>query len=162
MTSGLGPQPCPRAPYGVQKATWAVGQAPAAVARLRADVADVLQEWGVDADDDQLFAVVLVLTELVTNAGRYGRPCLGLIDVDLWLEGRRVVIAVMDSSTDAPVMREVGADGESGRGLRLIGAYAEASGYEIHRTGKRVWAVIGPHVAPEGEAFLLDAAQIVV
>ncbi|WP_328954162.1 ATP-binding protein [Kitasatospora purpeofusca] len=131
-----------------------VDRAPAAVTGLRANAADVLQAWGLDRDGDQSFAVVLVLTELVTNAGRHGRPRLGLIDTEMWLDGDRVVVTVMDGTGEVPVARDAGSGDESGRGLRLISAYVEASGYEPHRGGKRIWAVIGPHPAP-GEGFLL-------
>lgn len=149
-------QPCPQAPYGVPGATWVVDRAPAAITGLRANAADVLQAWGLDRDSDQSFAVVLVLTELVTNAGRHGRPCLGLIDAEMWLDGDRVVVTVMDGTSEGPVARDAGSGDESGRGLRLISAYAEVSGYEPYRGGKRVWAVIGPDPAP-GEGCLLLA-----
>ncbi|MFF2656087.1 ATP-binding protein [Kitasatospora sp. NPDC058032] len=155
-------QPCPQAPSAAPRATWTVDRAPAAVPGLRADADGVLRAWGYDPDGDQSFAALLVLTELVTNAARHGRPRLGLIDVDMWLDGDRVVLTVTDSSSADPVMRAVGACDESGRGLRLIAVYAEASGYESHRTGKRVWAVIGPHLAYDAPTGFLDAAQIVV
>ncbi|MFE7190882.1 ATP-binding protein [Kitasatospora sp. NPDC057541] len=155
-------RPCPQAPYGVQKATWSVDHARAAATGLRANVADVLQAWGLDPDGDQSFAVLLVLTELVTNAARHGRPRLGLIDVEMWLDGDRVVVTVMDGTTDVPVARDVGSGDESGRGLRLISAYAEAGGYEPHHRGKRVWAVICPHLAVEDDSLLLDATRLAV
>ncbi|WP_380281041.1 ATP-binding protein [Kitasatospora purpeofusca] len=155
-------RPCPQAPIDAKRASWTVDRAPSAVPSLRTNAVAVLQTWGLDTDGDQSFAAILVLTELVTNAARYGRPRLGLIDVDMWLDCDRVVIAVMDSTTDTPVRRDAGVDDESGRGLRLIGAYAEANGYEPHRTGKRVWAAIGPHPAPEDGVLLLDAAEAAV
>ncbi|MER7703603.1 ATP-binding protein [Kitasatospora sp. NPDC097605] len=162
VVATAGAERCPRAPYGLPQASWSIDREPAAVPGLRVNVAGVLRAWGLDPDGDQTFAVVLVLTELVTNAARYGRPRLGLIEVDMWLDGDRVAVTVTDSSTATPVMREADAGDESGRGLQLITAYAEANGYELHRTGKRVWAVISPRPAPEAGAALLDAAQIAV
>ncbi|MET8699458.1 ATP-binding protein [Kitasatospora sp. NPDC004723] len=149
VTTKIRLQPCPQGSIGTKRARWAVDRGPGAVPALRANVLKVLQSWDFARDDDQAFAATLVLTEMVTNASRYGRPVLGLIDVDMWLEGSRITVVVTDGAAEAPVVRESGAEDESGRGLRLISAYAEASGYEPHRTGKRVWAVIGPQPAPE-------------
>ncbi|MFD4907937.1 ATP-binding protein [Kitasatospora purpeofusca] len=147
---------CPQAPMGTRRAVWAVDSTPCSVPALRANAVGVLQAWGRGADSEQTFAVILVLTELVTNAGRHGRPTLGLIDAEMWLDGDKVTITIADGTAEAPVLRKARSDDESGRGLELISSYAESSGYEPHRTGKRVWAVIGPHPAPE-EGFLLLA-----
>ncbi|MFJ8433398.1 ATP-binding protein [Kitasatospora sp. NPDC094019] len=133
-----------------------VDRAPAAVTGLRANTADVLGTWGLDRDGDQSFAVLLVLTELVTNASRHGRPHLGLIDTEMWLDNDHVVVTVRDSTTNVPMIRDAGSGDESGRGLGLISTYAVASGYEPHHGGKLVWAVIGPHPAPEEGPFVVS------
>ncbi|MFJ4667321.1 ATP-binding protein [Kitasatospora purpeofusca] len=122
-----------------------VGEVPV----LRANALSVLQSWGVARDGDQAFAAILILTELVTNAGRHGHPVLGLIDVDMWIDGERITVAVTDGNAGALGPRKASSDDESGRGLELISAYAEVSGYESGFGGKRVWAVIGSRPAPE-------------
>ncbi|WP_053644725.1 ATP-binding protein [Streptomyces sp. XY431] len=142
-------QPCPQTPIGAKRVAWAVDRAPNAVPTLRRNAVEVIRSWGLDPDDDQVFATVLVLTELVTNASRHGRPALGLIDVDMWLDGDRVIVAVTDSVAEVPVMRKAGFGDESGRGLELINAYAESTGYEPNAVGKCVWAVIGPVPTPD-------------
>ncbi|WP_405007071.1 ATP-binding protein [Kitasatospora purpeofusca] len=158
-TVDIGSRPCPRTPVGVQRAGWVVDREAGEVPVLRANVLGVLQSWGFARDGDQAFAAILVLTELVTNAGRHGHPVLGLIDVDMWIDGEQIIVAVADGTAEALLPRKAGSDDESGRGLELINAYVESSGYEAHRTGKRVWAVIGPHPAPEeGIRFLAAPA----
>ncbi|WP_327680897.1 ATP-binding protein [Kitasatospora sp. NBC_00458] len=154
MTTDTRPQPRPLAPIGAKRAAWAVDQAPDAVSVLRANASKVLQTWGIDPDGDQVFAALLVLTELVTNASQHGRPALGLIDTEMWLADGHVIVAVTDGTTEAPVKRTAGSGDESGRGLALISVYAESVGYEPLPAGKRVWAVIGPHAAPEGRTLL--------
>ncbi|MFB7472021.1 ATP-binding protein [Kitasatospora sp. NPDC056184] len=148
---------CPQAPFGASRATWSVDHVSAAVPALRSNAAEVLRLWGLDSEGDQAFAVLLVLTEVVTNAGRHGRPALGLIDVEMWLDGDRVTITVTDGTVEAPVLSKACSDDESGRGLELISSYTESSGYEPHLTGKRVWAVIGPHPASDVGVLLLAA-----
>ncbi|MGA5818105.1 ATP-binding protein [Kitasatospora sp. NPDC094028] len=141
---------------GVQRAMWMVDDAPEAVGVLRVNASAVLRSWGLESDGDQVFAVLLALTEMVTNAGAHGHPIAGMIDTQMWMDGDRVTVTVSDAGSEAPVPRTAGPDDESGRGLLLIRAFAESVGCERWPTGKCVWAVIGPHPAPEGSTFLPD------
>jgi anti-sigma regulatory factor (Ser/Thr protein kinase) len=89
--------------------------------------------------------VLLVVSELVGNAVRHGRPPVGL---RLRKAGRGVRVDVHDESpaaqSSAPGL--AGADAESGRGLFLVDAVSKETGVEeIAGDGKLVWA----HVEPE-------------
>ncbi|MER7766814.1 ATP-binding protein [Kitasatospora sp. NPDC096140] len=145
--------PSPRHPLGITRAAWTVDCAPDAIGSLRVNVTRVLRRWGLDPDGDQAFGVLLVLTEMVTNSSVHSDS--GLIDAEMWRDGDNIAVAVMDSSREEPVPRSAGPDDESGRGLLLVRSYSESSGCECWPTGKRMWAVIGPHPDPEGNALLL-------
>ena len=92
--------------------------------------------------------VVLLTSELVTNAARYAPPPLHLT-IELGAGG--VLVSCSDSTSAAPVARRPDLDSESGRGLWLIEVLASSWGYEQldaddHRTpesgGKRVWFLV--------------------
>jgi anti-sigma regulatory factor (Ser/Thr protein kinase) len=83
----------------------------------------------------------LMVSELVTNAVRHGRP-----DVVLTLEllADRIRIAVYDGSDHLPVVPhgQPSVDRPTGRGLLIVAATASDWGVIRHedRTGKTVWA----------------------
>ncbi|MFG2141203.1 ATP-binding protein [Streptomyces sp. NPDC048650] len=89
-----------------------------------------------------------VVSELVTNALRYGTSDGGLGDIcPAWLALTRqqatVLCAVSDSGTTAPVVREPDAFAESGRGLHIVGLLSDAWGWTPpDRLGKTVWATV--------------------
>ncbi|MER7582628.1 ATP-binding protein [Kitasatospora sp. NPDC097691] len=147
--------PSSRHPLGITRAVWAVDSGPDAIAPLRENATRVLRSWGLEPDGDQLFAVLLVLTEMVTNSSVHSGS--GLIDAEMWQDGDRITVTVEDTGREAPVQRVAGPDDESGRGLFLVRCYSESSGCECRPTGKRMWAVIGPNPDPEDNALLLAA-----
>ena len=117
----------------------------------RAHTRRVLGRWPLPGVVEPL---VLVVSELVTNAVRHGRP-----PVALWLrrEGRGVRVDVHDESSAvgpvegaSPRVR-ADLDDEGGRGLPLIYAVSADHGVDqIPEDGKRVWAVVEPAAhAPE-------------
>jgi hypothetical protein len=54
-----------------------------------------------------------------------------------------VMLAVTDPSDEAPVPKEPSSDGESGRGLQIVGALSYVWGWSpIEGNGKAVWAVL--------------------
>ncbi|MER7771542.1 ATP-binding protein [Kitasatospora sp. NPDC096140] len=147
--------PSPWHPLGITRAVWTVDNGHDALSPLRANAARVLTNWGLEPDGAQLFAVLLVLTEMVTNSSVHSGS--GLIDAEMWKDGDRIAVAVEDSSREVPVPRTAGPDDESGRGLFLIRSYSESSGCERWPTGKRMWAVIDPDPSPEGNVLLQAA-----
>ncbi|MCU4748148.1 MULTISPECIES: ATP-binding protein [unclassified Streptomyces] len=89
---------------------------------------------------EQFDSVSLVVSELVTNALRYGDPA---IELELVRGSRRLVCAVRDAGATAPCRTEADPGAESGRGLHLVECFSDGWGWR-HQTesgGKVVWAV---------------------
>jgi anti-sigma regulatory factor (Ser/Thr protein kinase) len=86
--------------------------------------------------------VLLVVSELVGNAVRHGRPPVNL---RLRKTGEGVRVDVHDEDATAPIPVTDAGEAESGRGLLLIDALAAESGVEhIAGDGKVVWARVEP------------------
>ncbi|QJT06103.1 SpoIIE family protein phosphatase [Streptomyces asoensis] len=116
-----------------QVATWDLAAEPAAVARARSDVSRQLSEWGLEELD---FTAELVVSELVTNAIRYGRPPIRL----RLIHDRALLCEVSDGSSTTPHLRRARVFDEGGRGLLLVAQLAEHWGTRHARRGKTVWA----------------------
>jgi anti-sigma regulatory factor (Ser/Thr protein kinase) len=105
----------------------------------RAAARHVLSRWRLGTILDP---VLLVVSELVGNAVRHGRPPVGM---RLRKTGRGVRVDVHDEETTTPRVRRPVDEAESGRGLVLIDAVAAESGVEqIAGDGKVVWARVDP------------------
>jgi anti-sigma regulatory factor (Ser/Thr protein kinase) len=105
----------------------------------RAATKRVLPRWALGALVDP---VLLVVSELVGNAVRHGRPPVGM---RLRKAGRGVRVDVHDEGASAPMANEASSEAESGRGLFLVDAVAAESGVEhIEGDGKVVWARVDP------------------
>ncbi|WP_406401015.1 SpoIIE family protein phosphatase [Streptomyces sp. NBC_00879] len=115
-------------------ATWDLAFDPAIVAQARQYATDQLTTWQLD---DAAFITELVVSELVTNAIRYGRPP---IQLRLIHENSTLICEVFDSSSTAPHMRRARTFDEGGRGLLLVGQLAQRWGTRHAPTGKTVWA----------------------
>jgi anti-sigma regulatory factor (Ser/Thr protein kinase) len=110
-----------------------------AAREARAATRRVLPRWRLGA---VLEPVLLVVSELVGNAVRHGRPP---VDLRLRKAGRGVRVDVHDEEPTPPIPSTADADAESGRGLVLIDAVASESGVEfIEGDGKVVWARVDP------------------
>ncbi|MFJ9831405.1 SpoIIE family protein phosphatase [Streptomyces sp. NPDC101169] len=114
-------------------AEWQVPSDPAAVGEVRASVVRRLGEWGLE---ELSFTTELILSELVTNAIRYGR---GPIGVRL-LRERTLICEVSDGSTTSPHLRYAASTDEGGRGLFLVAQLAERWGTRYTPNGKIIWA----------------------
>jgi anti-sigma regulatory factor (Ser/Thr protein kinase) len=120
---------------------------------------------------DMFDEVALVVSELVTNALRYGHPASGQHDplpsatheqpflLSLVHHGPAVLCAVFDPGRDVPEIKEPDFFQESGRGLHVLQSLAESWGWTTpDRHGKAVWALLqsvrenGPPVPPPGPA----------
>ncbi|MFJ9848166.1 ATP-binding protein [Streptomyces sp. NPDC101150] len=116
------------------------------VAQARRFTRMTLQGWefcaGV-ADD-----AATVVSELVTNALRYGSPDGDPDDIcAAWLALTRqeatVLCAVSDAANSAPVVRPHDELAESGRGLRIVDLLSDSWGWTPpDRLGKTVWATV--------------------
>jgi len=114
-------------------AHWEAPADPAAVAEVRERASRQLAAWQLD---DLAFTTELLLSELVTNAIRYGT---GPIEVRL-LRDRALVCEVSDTSSTSPHVRYAATTDEGGRGLFLVAQLAEHWGTRYTAGGKIVWA----------------------
>ncbi|MGW1911501.1 SpoIIE family protein phosphatase [Streptomyces sp. NPDC002076] len=139
-----------------QVAEWDVPRDPAAVAPVRTACARRLTEWGLE---EVVFTAELILSELITNAVRYGsepitvrllrtapvsRPAAGTL-----------IFEVSDGSSTSPRLRRAKATDEGGRGLFLVAQFAERWGTRYTPTGKVIWAEQSLHggATPEAEGL---------
>ncbi|MER6957229.1 MULTISPECIES: SpoIIE family protein phosphatase [unclassified Streptomyces] len=116
--------------------SWELDADPAAVSQARSDVARQLGVWGLE---ELAFTAELVVSELVTNAVRYGRPPILL----RLIHDRSLLCEVSDTSSTTPHLRRARVLDEGGRGLLLVAQLAEHWGTRHARCGKTVWAELG-------------------
>ncbi|WP_437062586.1 SpoIIE family protein phosphatase [Streptomyces sp. enrichment culture] len=114
-------------------AEWEVPNDPAAVGEVRSQVTGRLAEWGLD---ELAFTTELVLSELVTNAIRYGGETVHVRVV----RDRSLICEVFDSSSTSPHLRYAAMTDEGGRGLFLVAQLAERWGTRYTPGGKVIWA----------------------
>ncbi|MET8948948.1 SpoIIE family protein phosphatase [Streptomyces sp. NPDC004542] len=114
----------------------------AAVAQARSWAEERLARWGLD---ELGFVTELVVSELVTNALRYGRPPVRL----RLLNVSTLICEVTDGSNTAPHLRRAHLSDEGGRGLMLVAELTQRWGTRHTRRGKTIWC---EQVLPEGTA----------
>ncbi|WP_327412612.1 SpoIIE family protein phosphatase [Streptomyces sp. NBC_01233] len=114
-------------------AEWEVPGEPSAVSWVRNAGSAQLVEWGLE---DIAFSAELILSELVTNAIRYGSAP---VRVRL-LRDRTLICEVSDGSSTSPHLRYAATTDEGGRGLFLVAQYAERWGTRYTDRGKVIWA----------------------
>ncbi|MCK8438239.1 SpoIIE family protein phosphatase [Streptomyces sp. D2-8] len=113
--------------------TWQLPPEPAAVARARKMAGEQLAEWGLTEAE---FATELIVSELVTNALRYGGAPIEL----RLIRDASLICEVSDGSSTAPHLRRARVFDEGGRGLLLVAQLAERWGSRQTATGKTIWA----------------------
>ncbi|MER5805433.1 SpoIIE family protein phosphatase [Streptomyces mirabilis] len=116
-----------------QVASWDLASNPAVVADARALAVGKLADWDLE---ELRFNTELVVSELVTNAIRYGaEPIrLRLIRQDV------LICEVADGSSTSPRLRHARTSDEGGRGLFLIAQLARRWGTRYTAEGKIIWA----------------------
>ena len=119
------------------------------VARHKAS--DILDQWRVSSE--RIETAQLLITELVANAVKFGKPpgasLPAEISLALRLLGDTLVIEVSDQSAGLPVLRP--ADGESldGRGLHLVHSLSSQWSYYVPNPGwKTVFCVMDISLSP--------------
>ncbi|MYT27706.1 MULTISPECIES: SpoIIE family protein phosphatase [unclassified Streptomyces] len=114
-------------------ASWELAADPAVVGRAREMATRQLTEWRLPGLE---FTTELVVSELVTNAIRYGS---GPILLRLILE-HTLICEVCDGSSTSPYLRHPRTTDEGGRGLFLISQFTHRWGTRYTTDGKIIWA----------------------
>lgn len=125
-----------------QVAEWDVPDDPAAVPWIRAEAGRRLESWGLG---EAAFTTELILSELVTNAIRYGRSPIGL---RLLRDHDSLICEVGDGTSTSPHLRRATLTDEGGRGLFLVAQMSRRWGTRYTDRGKIIWA----EQALDGEA----------
>lgn len=115
-----------------QVASWDVPATFEAVPEARAQVAHCLRQWGLEETG---FTTELVVSELVTNAIRYG---CAPIELRL-IRDRTLICEVFDGSGTAPHLRRARVFDEGGRGLMLVAQLTQRWGARQTPRGKVIW-----------------------
>ncbi|QGV82056.1 SpoIIE family protein phosphatase [Streptomyces ficellus] len=129
-------------------ADWDVSPDPSAVAGVRAACGRQLEQWGLE---DIGFTTELILSELITNAIRYGSEP---IHVRMLYE-RCLICEVSDGSSTSPHLRRAATTDEGGRGLFLVSQLTDRWGTRYTPTGKVMWTEQSPTAGPRQPMELL-------
>ncbi|MEU1892778.1 SpoIIE family protein phosphatase [Streptomyces pristinaespiralis] len=113
--------------------SWDLPAEASIVSRARKNVARQLERWGLD---DAVFTTEVIVSELVTNAIRYGGAPIRL----RLIRDTSLICEVSDGSSTAPHLRRARMFDEGGRGLLLVASLTECWGTRYSPTGKTIWA----------------------
>ncbi|MDQ1013024.1 anti-sigma regulatory factor (Ser/Thr protein kinase) [Streptomyces sp. V4I23] len=108
--------------------------------------------------DELTFTTELILSELVTNAIRYGTDPIRL---RLLHDRDSLICEVADGSSTSPHLRRAATTDEGGRGLFLVAQFAQRWGTRYTARGKVIWTeqFLDDHAAEPGSGvgdILLD------
>ncbi|WP_234365148.1 SpoIIE family protein phosphatase [Streptomyces sp. RTd22] len=113
-------------------AGWDIADDPALVIQARKLAVEQLDAWGLW---DLTFITELLVSELVTNAIRYGAVPIHL----RLIRDRKLIIEVSDASSTTPHLRRTLAYDEGGRGLVLVAQLSHNWGTRQTTAGKTIW-----------------------
>ncbi|MFF8432328.1 SpoIIE family protein phosphatase [Streptomyces sp. NPDC016566] len=113
--------------------TWELAAEPEMVGEARVLATQKLSEWGLQELE---FTTELIVSELVTNAIRYGSPPIQL----RLIRDRSLICEVTDASSTSPHIRRALETDEGGRGLFMVSQFAQLWGTRYHARGKTIWA----------------------
>ncbi|MCZ4120644.1 ATP-binding protein [Streptomyces sp. H39-S7] len=136
----VGTSPAAR-PGGLpQDIEWRLPPHPRSVGRARTLLREQSSSWRIPEDTAETAA--LLLSELMTNACRHAHASPGReISARCTLRGSTLRVEISDAGGGRPVLLHPSPDDESGRGLALVAALANAwdSGPRPCGIGKTVW-----------------------
>lgn len=101
-----------------------------------------LEGWGLTESG---FVTELVVSELVTNAIRYGRAPIQL----RLIHDTTLICEVSDASSTTPHMRRARLSDEGGRGLLLVAQLTQKWGTRHARHGKTIWCEQSTHASQD-------------
>lgn len=110
--------------------------------QARRYVREVLRHEEKPLDPDRLADVLLVVSELVTNAYRYGTEPGDSLLVKVLTTDERVRIEVHDPRRKRPHLRNESGERARGRGLHIVDALAARWDVDDRPFGKAVWAEV--------------------
>ncbi|MFD7028302.1 ATP-binding protein [Streptomyces sp. NPDC059917] len=124
-----------------------VGPDPAEVGRARRWARSRLAGCGMGDDEPLADTLLLLISELVTNAVVHtGCPAV----LRMLFGGPAVRVEVADASDRPPAPRHADGDDTNGRGLELVDGLADRWGWQREGSGKQIWCEID--CAGEGSA----------
>ena len=115
-----------------QVVTWDIPADPEYVARARELTTRQLEAWQLE---EASFITELVVSELVTNAIRYGSPPIQL----RLIRDSMLICEVSDGSNTAPHLHRARVFDEGGRGLLLVAQLTQRWGARYGTAGKTIW-----------------------
>ncbi|MFI5901567.1 SpoIIE family protein phosphatase [Streptomyces cyaneofuscatus] len=115
-----------------QVAEWELPAEAMTVGRARELATRQLGTWGLE---ELSFATELVVSELVTNAVRYGGGPLRL----RLIRDRTLLCEVADTAHTSPHLRHSAEDDEGGRGLFIVAQLVQRWGTRYTPAGKTIW-----------------------
>ncbi|WP_082015336.1 ATP-binding protein [Streptacidiphilus jiangxiensis] len=136
----------------------AVQADPAEVGRARRWARSRLTGCGFDLDASLADTLVLVVSELVTNAVVHtGSPAVLRLVFPVGEDAchRPVRVEVTDTSEAPPAQRVAPDEATGGRGLELVSVLTDRWGWFPDGSGKRVWC----ELVPEGTVALSGGAR---
>ncbi|MFB6709759.1 SpoIIE family protein phosphatase [Streptomyces sp. NPDC056333] len=130
-------------------ATWLLDHDPTAAATARAHTRRTLADWNVD--EDTAHAAELIVSELITNAIRYGAPPMQL----RLIKDRTLTCEVHDDGATSPRLRHARTVDEGGRGLFIVAQLAQRWGTRYTAEGKMVWSeqILPTPASPHSESL---------
>ncbi|MFG3498066.1 ATP-binding protein [Streptomyces sp. NPDC047928] len=127
-----------------------VGPDPAEVGRARRWARSRLAVSGIAADEPLAETLVLLISELVTNAVVHtGCPAVLRMLFRAGSGPGAVRVEVADRSARAPQPRHADGDDTHGRGLELVDGLADRWGWQREGAGKSIWCEVD-RAAPAG------------
>ncbi|MFC5800791.1 ATP-binding protein [Streptomyces formicae] len=135
-----------------------VGPDPAEVGRARRWARSRLAGSGIGDDEPLAETLVLLISELVTNAVVH-TGCPAVLRM-LFGAGDAVRVEVADTSARPPQPRHAQGDDTNGRGLELVDGLADRWGWQPEGAGKSIWCEVDrcAGAAVPGEAVPAGAA----
>ncbi|AKA04466.1 MULTISPECIES: ATP-binding protein [Streptomyces] len=127
---------------------------PAEVGRARRWARSRLAGSGIGADEPLAETLILLISELVTNAVVHTGSAARL---RMCFSGSGAVVAtvrveVVDASARPPRPRHAEGDDTNGRGLELVDGLADRWGWQQEGAGKRIWCEVD-----RGQSLLMTA-----
>ncbi|MFG2721112.1 ATP-binding protein [Streptomyces sp. NPDC048416] len=119
-----------------------VGPDPAEVGRARRWARSRLAGCGIGLDEPVAETLILLISELVTNAVVH-TGCPAVLRMLLGpAEGGTVRVEVADTSCRPPAPRHAQGDDTNGRGLELVDGLADRWGWRSEGVGKSIWCEV--------------------